>query len=53
MSGEIRAGASATPRRCGRRPQRGIVLFVALLVMVALAIAGIALMRSTDTATTR
>ena len=35
------------------RPQasRGIVIFVALLVMVALSIAGIALMRSTDAAT--
>ena len=35
----------------GRHTQRGIVLFVALLVMVGLAIAGVALMRSTDTAT--
>jgi len=35
-----------------RRAQQGIVLFVALLVMVGLAIAGVALMRSTDTATT-
>jgi Tfp pilus assembly protein PilX len=35
----------------GRRAQQGIVLFVALLVMVGLAIAGVALMRSTDTAT--
>ena len=34
-----------------RHAQRGIVLFVALLVMVGLAIAGVALMRSTDTAT--
>jgi Tfp pilus assembly protein PilX len=32
--------------------QRGLVLFIALLVMVGLAIAGVALMRSTDTATT-
>ena len=38
----------------GSRPraQRGVVLFIALLVMVGLAIAGVALMRSTDTATT-
>ena len=35
-----------------RRSQRGIVLFIALLVMVGLAIAGVALLRSTDTATT-
>ena len=34
------------------REQRGIVVFVALLVMLALALAGVALMRSTDTATT-
>jgi type IV pilus assembly protein PilX len=32
--------------------QHGLVLFIALLVMVGLAIAGVALMRSTDTATT-
>ena len=38
--------ASASFRR-----SRGIVLFVALLVMVALSIAGVALMRSTDAAT--
>lgn len=31
--------------------QRGVVIFVALLVMVALALAGLALMRSTDTTT--
>jgi type IV pilus assembly protein PilX len=35
----------------GRRVQRGVVLFVALLVMVALSLAGIALIRSADTAT--
>jgi Tfp pilus assembly protein PilX len=34
-----------------RHRSRGIVLFVALLVMVALSIAGVALMRSTDAAT--
>ena len=32
--------------------QRGIVLIIALVVMLALALAGIALLRSTDTATT-
>jgi len=37
---------SSSPNR-----PRGIVLFVALLVMVALSIAGVALMRSTDAAT--
>jgi Tfp pilus assembly protein PilX len=34
-----------------QRRQRGVVVFVAMLVMVALALAGIALIRSTDTAT--
>jgi type IV pilus assembly protein PilX len=33
-----------------RREQRGVVLFIALIVMVALSLAGIALIRSTDTA---
>jgi len=43
----------ARPRiRALPRAQRGIVLFIALLVMVGLAIAGVALLRSTDTATT-
>jgi len=47
-------GAIRRPHRlhAGRRGQRGLVLFIALLVMVGLAIAGVALMRSTDTATT-
>jgi Tfp pilus assembly protein PilX len=36
---------------CHAPRSRGIVLFVALLVMVALSIAGVALMRSTDAAT--
>ncbi len=34
----------------GPRAQRGVVLFIALIVMVALTLAGIALIRSTDTA---
>jgi type IV pilus assembly protein PilX len=38
-------------RPLGRRAQRGVVLFIALLVMVALSLAGIALIRSVDTAT--
>ncbi|MDH5245675.1 MAG: hypothetical protein OEW98_04425, partial [Betaproteobacteria bacterium] len=42
-----RAGASLRPLH----RQHGIVLFVALLVMVALSIAGVALLRSTDAAT--
>ena len=33
------------------RGERGVVLFIALLVMVALSLAGIALIRSADTAT--
>jgi len=39
----------ARPSRPGS--QRGVVLFIALLVMVALSLAGIALIRSADTAT--
>ena len=39
-------------REIGPRRQVGVVVFVALLVMVALALAGIALVRSTDTTTT-
>lgn len=38
-------------RAVGRRRQDGVVLFMALLVMVVLMLAGIALIRSTDTAT--
>ena len=38
-------------RALRRRAQRGVVLFIALLVMVALSLAGIALIRSVDTAT--
>ena len=43
-------------RRAGRRnsckrKQHGLVVFIAMLVMLALALAGIALIRSTDTAT--
>ena len=42
--------ASGTVRR-GPAQQRGVVLFVALIVMVALSLAGVALIRSVDTAT--
>src|SRR5262249_20579871 len=38
--------------RLRREDQRGMVLFIALMVMVALSLAGIALIRSTDTGTT-
>jgi type IV pilus assembly protein PilX len=38
-------------RRSYLRKQRGLVVFIAMLVMLALALAGIALMRSTDTTT--
>jgi Tfp pilus assembly protein PilX len=41
----------AGTRQSIQRRQRGVVVFVALLVMVALALAGIALIRSTDTTT--
>ena len=33
----------------GRRDQRGVVLFIALIVLVAMSLAGIAIMRSVDT----
>jgi type IV pilus assembly protein PilX len=46
----IPAGRAGPFASC-RRGERGIVLFVALLVMVALSIAGVALMRSIDAAT--
>lgn len=35
--------------RIGRRAQRGVILFVALIVLVAMTLTGIALMRSVDT----
>ena len=46
--------ASVAARSCALRArrERGVVLFIALLVMVALSLAGIALIRSADTATT-
>jgi type IV pilus assembly protein PilX len=48
----------ATPARCSRLPragaragtQKGVVLFIALIVLVAMTLAGIALVRSVDTA---
>ena len=39
-------------RRPSPREQSGVVLFIALMVMVALSLSGIALIRSTDTGTT-
>src|SRR6187399_3021659 len=42
--------ACTAPPRFARR-ERGVVMFIALLVMVALSLAGIALIRSADTAT--
>jgi len=48
------ATLGSLPARMFHRParlQRGIVMFIALLVMVALSLAGIALIRSADTAT--
>jgi type IV pilus assembly protein PilX len=38
-------------RRAGRSGQQGVVLMVALIVLVAMTLAGIALMRSVDTTT--
>jgi type IV pilus assembly protein PilX len=52
MTSQPRARRSIRLPAAGPSRQRGIVLFIALLVMVGLAIAGVALLRSTDTATT-
>jgi type IV pilus assembly protein PilX len=46
-----RALAAASRRLRPRAGQRGIVLVIALIVMVALSLAGIALMRSVETST--
>ena len=35
--------------RAARRAQQGVILFIALIVLVAMSLAGIALMRSVDT----
>ena len=43
----------ARHRACARGPRRaqeGVVLFIALIVLVAMSLAGVALMRSVDTA---
>ncbi len=40
---------SALSRRRPARRQRGVILFIALIVLVAMSLAGIALMRSVDT----
>src|SRR5262245_52947646 len=38
------------PRRAAPRAQRGTMLIIALIVLVALTLAGVAMMRSVDTA---
>lgn len=45
------AATRTRSRHLAPRAERGVVLFIALLVMVALSLAGIALIRSVDTAT--
>lgn len=52
MSSNTAFRRQARIRNASLRRQRGVVVFIALLVMVALALAGIALIRSTDTTTT-
>ena len=47
----LAAPRSTQPRTITQRCERGVVLFIALLVMVALSLAAIALIRSADTAT--
>ena len=37
------------PHRTARRAQRGVILFISLIVLVAMTLAGIAMMRSVDT----
>ena len=51
MKLECPRSVDARCRSRSGRAQRGVVLFIALLVMVALSLAGIALIRSADTAT--
>ncbi|MGQ0512371.1 MAG: pilus assembly PilX family protein [Betaproteobacteria bacterium] len=41
----------ATTRSAARKAQQGLVLFIALIVLVAMSLAGIALLRSVDTGT--
>ena len=50
MTSTLPLSAAHSPAFRAQR-QRGVVLFIALLVMVALSLAGIALIRSADTAT--
>ena len=52
MSPKTNLRSQPGARRSHVNRQRGVVVFVALLVMVALALAGIALLRSTTTTTT-
>ena len=49
MINPMHLGAGRMPVRMSR--QRGVVLFIALIVMVAMSLAAIALMRSVDTTT--
>lgn len=51
VNGNAAALRRARMRVPGARREAGVVLFIALLVMVALSLAGIALLRSADTAT--
>lgn len=52
MSLDFALPRGAVPHALRARRERGVVLFIALLVMVALSLAGIALLRSADTAVT-
>jgi|APFre7841882630_1041343.scaffolds.fasta_scaffold97935_2 type IV pilus assembly protein PilX len=52
MISDTPASVAAPSRAVRAHRERGVVLFIALLVMVALSLAGIALIRSADTATT-
>jgi len=54
-AGDHRRGGISTrlevPRRASRRRQSGVVLVIALIVLVALSLASVSLVRSTDTGT--
>lgn len=46
-----RKARSRAPAPAARRAQEGLVLFIALIVLVAMSLAGVALMRAVDTGT--
>jgi hypothetical protein len=49
MNKDIDTKPQSRVQRAGRRTQQGVVLFIALIALVALSLAGLAFMRSVDT----